>query len=182
MPAIALSLLALRADRMSFDSLYEAHRDSVHRLCLRYGGGRAGWAEDVTHDVFVKLLEHLDRLDAHEDVGGWLYRVATNLCISRLRRDRSVLSWLGGATREPEPAAAAEALLADRESARAALATLATLPPRERAVLCMKVLDGLEQREIAQVLDLSEGYVSKLLARAWGQVRAAGWEGDDEQA
>jgi RNA polymerase sigma-70 factor (ECF subfamily) len=43
----------------------------------------------------------------------------------------------------------------------------------------MHVLDGLSQREIARTLDLSEGYVSKLLARAWSKLRAAGWEVDE---
>jgi RNA polymerase sigma-70 factor (ECF subfamily) len=62
-----------------------------------------------------------------------------------------------------------------REAAEA-LAFLRSLPPNERVVLCMKVLDGCSQREIAQALSLSEGYVSKLAKRALDRARARGWE------
>ena len=40
--------------------LYEEHRDRVFSLCLRYGAGNVAWAEDATHDVFVRLLERLE--------------------------------------------------------------------------------------------------------------------------
>jgi DNA-directed RNA polymerase specialized sigma24 family protein len=43
----------------------------------------------------------------------------------------------------------------------------------------MKVLDGASQREIARALDVSEGYVSKLIARSVERLAAAGWEVDD---
>ena len=163
----------------SFAACYQRHKRDVYRLCLRYGGGRAGWAEDVTHDVFMKFLEHLPRLANLDDVGGWLYRVAANLSISRLRREQSLfarLSGLGG-VEETEPSA--ELLFEEREAAQAVLVTLRALPAKERVVLCMKVLDGKSQKEIAETLSMSEGYVSKLLARAWARVRAAGWDADD---
>ena len=43
----------------------------------------------------------------------------------------------------------------------------------------MKLLDGKSGKEIADTLVMSEGYVSKLLARAWQRLRKAGWEVDD---
>jgi len=46
----------------------------------------------------------------------------------------------------------------------------------------MMVLDGKMQREIADDLGFSEGYVSKLIAKAWHRIKEDGWEGDDEQA
>jgi RNA polymerase sigma-70 factor (ECF subfamily) len=170
-------------DSQTFGRCYARHRGEVYHLCLRYGGGRLGWAEDVTHDVFVKLLEYLPRLEETEDVGGWLYRVATNLCISRLRREQSKLAWVRRVFREePEEAASTEVLFEQREVAARAMATLNRLPARERVVLSMKVLDGKSQREIAETLSMSEGYVSKILARAWGRIRAEGWEVTDERA
>jgi len=45
----------------------------------------------------------------------------------------------------------------------------------------MKLLDGKSQREIAETLSVTEGYVSKIFARGWERIRAAGWEGDDER-
>lgn len=166
----------------TFEACYEAHRQRVYHLCLRYGGGNPSFAEDVTHEVFLKLLEHLPRLDNPDDLGGWLYRVAANLSLTHLRRSRSILARFLPAYRstvahaEPAP----DELFEQREAAAAAMRTLRQLPPRERVVICMKMLDGKSQKEIAETLSVSEGYVSKLLARAWQRIRAAGWEGDHE--
>lgn len=179
-PPGPLSMAASAERAAVFDACYREHRDRVYGLCMRYCGGRAAWAEDVTHDVFVKLYEHLPALSDHDDLGAWLYRVAANLSISRIRREQS---WLGRLRKivaaddhaEPLP----DDVLGEREAARGALSTLRTLPAKERVVLCMKVLDGKSQREIADALSMSEGYVSKLTARAWARVREAGWEVGD---
>jgi RNA polymerase sigma factor (sigma-70 family) len=162
----------------SFAECYAAHHRRIYHLCLRYGSGDHGFAEDVTHDAFVKLLQHLPRLRDHDDLGAWLYRVATNLALSELRRRRSLRAWFDRrgpaevAAADPAPDLAAE----QRQAAQHALQTLATLPPRERVVVSMKLLDGKSQTEIAETLSLSEGYVSKLLARGWDRIRAAGWD------
>jgi RNA polymerase sigma factor (sigma-70 family) len=138
-------------------------------------------AEDLTHDVFVKLLEHLPRLAEGDDLGGWLYRVTANLAISRLRREQSLLGRLHRLWSD-EPTPSAESLFEQQEAAADALAMLHDLPARERMVVCMKLLDGQSQREIAATLSLSEGYVSKLLARGYERIRAGGWEVGDDQA
>src|SRR5262249_45096925 len=144
------------------------------------GGGRIGWAEDATHDVFVKLLESLPELDDPQDLGGWLYRVACNLCVSRLRREQSLFGRVKAALLDQSETETDLVEIEDRTEARAALEALGSLPGKERVVLCMKVLDGKSQREIAELLSLSEGYVSKLVTRAWAKLKAAGWDGDVE--
>ncbi len=163
----------------AFEAAYAAHRQDVYRWASRFAAGRSGWAEDLAHDVFVKLLEHLPRLDASMDLGGWLYRVTANLALTRLRRDRSLAGRVAHFFTEEEDAGAVEppdAGLELREDAAAALAALRGLPPREAVVLTMKVVDGRSQKEIAEALEMSEGYVSKLVARGWERLRAAGWE------
>ncbi len=161
----------------AFDDVYRAERERVYAWALRYSGGRGAWAEDVTHDVFLQLHRNLRRLDL-ADVGAWLYRVTANVALNRLRREASWVGRLGRLLTFGEPTRPDEAL-ERQDDAAAALRLLDTLPPKERMVLSMQVLDGLSQREIARTLGFSEGYVSKLLARAWKTIRAAGWEVDD---
>jgi RNA polymerase sigma-70 factor (ECF subfamily) len=181
MVAVASSLdLGVPASReLTFERCYREHRERVFRLALRLGGGNVAFAEDVASDVLLKLYEHLPDLQDVDDLGGWLYRVTVNASLSRLRRERSLLGRVLRTLRSaPQHAAPSpEVLFAEHEAAAAAMATLARLPPKERTVLCMKVLDGKSQQEIAETLGLSEGYVSKLVARAWDRVRDAGWEG-----
>jgi RNA polymerase sigma-70 factor (ECF subfamily) len=166
-------VLVLAEDKEStFEAWYSAHRRRVFGWALRYGGGESAWAQDLAHDVFVRLWEHLDEFAPDADVGGWLYRVTANLAVSRLRREQSFLGRIlprYGAGRE-EVAASAEARIEEREEVAIARRILQTLPAPERVVLCMKHLDGKSQREIAQALHMSEGNVSKLAARAWARL------------
>jgi RNA polymerase sigma-70 factor, ECF subfamily len=152
---------------------YAAHRHQVYRLALRYGGGRGGWAEDVTQDVFLRLLDHLEHLEDRDDLWPWLYRVTANACISRLRRDRIVaaasLRWLFSA--DPDGPPTPEALSEARSELERASRILDGLPPKERVAFCMHHLDGKELTEIGSILGHSKGYVSKLISRAEERVK-----------
>lgn len=165
----------------SLANCYAKYRGEVYFTCLRYSGGRRAWAEDLTHDVFLKLFEHLSGFSARDNIGGWLFRVSANLCLSRLRREQSFLHCLARGDFSP-PVPDAQDVVEDHEEAKAALATLGSLPAAELVPLCMKIFDGMTQHDIAATLGFSEGYVSKLLTRAWAKIRAAGWEVNHEQA
>lgn len=169
-------------EEVPFDLLYRTHREQVLRWSLRYMSGDVTAAEDLAHDVFIQVLEKISGLERPEELTGWLYRVTAHLAISRWRRERSpwarIRSALAHEPEEPLPSPADALEL--REGARRALDQLRALPARERVVLCMKLLDGKSQRDIAGCLGLSEGYVSKLVTRALTKVRAAGWTIDAE--
>ncbi|PCC68594.1 RNA polymerase sigma-70 factor, ECF subfamily [Nannocystis exedens] len=157
------------------DRLYRRHHRAVYQLALRYGLGNEAWAEDVVQDVFLILLDRLPTLEDTGQLDGWLYRVTTNRCLRKLRRDaflnRPLVRWLlardGAAETSPEQQVFARR---DLERARSALAAL---PARERVVVGMCHLDGKSQREVCEILGLSKGYVSKLLARAIARLEEA---------
>ena len=162
----------------NFADLYRQFAGQVFAWARRYAGGRTGWAEDVTHDVFLRAWLHRDELRA-ADVKSWLFRVTQNRAFPLLRREGTIagrlrraihLAWHGEAPTTPEDA------LLERRMAATATAALVTLPGQERVVLALKILDGLSQREIAALLSLSEGYVSKLVARATARLTAKGWK------
>ncbi|MCH9680901.1 MAG: sigma-70 family RNA polymerase sigma factor [Deltaproteobacteria bacterium] len=163
-------------------SLYRQHRDQVYRLALRYGRGDRTWAEDITQDVFVSLCKVVDRLDDDEALKGWFYRVATNRCLSRLRRETvanaPAVRWLLGraARLPPDP----ETLTTERRDLQRVNEMLSTLPPKQRIAFCMYRLDGKEQADIGEILGFSKSYVCKLIKRAEASIRAAGWEVGDE--
>lgn len=174
----------LPASGASIEACYRAHHADVYRWSLRLCSGRQALAEDITQDVFLKLFGALERLERPEDLGGWLYRVTVNLTLDRLRRERS---WLGRfstlfSAGLSEEAPALDRLFEGKEAQRRAMEIMERLPPKERVVLSMRLVDDKSQREIAAVLGLSEGYVSKLLSRATEQVKREGWEVDDERS
>ena len=160
-------------------ALYADHKDRVFHLCLRLSGGNASWAEDATQDVFVKLLQRLDGLSDTEDLGAWIYRVTMNICMTRLKREGSVwgrvLQVLSGATTLASRDTP-ERRVSVRQDLDAALEALAELPAKQRVVFSMRYIDETPQREIAATLDMSEGYVSKLLQRTREHLLKQGWE------
>jgi len=163
----------------TFERCYEEHRAAVYRWALRYAGGSRSFAEDLTHDVFVRLWEHLPRLKDVDDLAPWLFRVTANVAISRIRRESAMgklkaVFQLAGDERDED--ASPDDQISRKEDSRAALELLGKLPAKERVVLSMKLLDGKSQREISEALSMSEGYVSKLVTRALDRVKAAGWE------
>src|SRR4051812_271980 len=165
------------------ERLYDRHKDSVFRLALRYGRGDVGWAEDVTHDVFLDLFDFLGRLEDLDDLAGWFYRVTTNRCLNRLKRQhlmtRPLIRLLvGGPQREPPDP---EQIAIARSELKTAFDPVNGLPPKERVVFFMRHVDGLDQVAIARALQFSEGYVSKLLQRATRELERAGWQVNDER-
>ncbi|MCH9687295.1 MAG: sigma-70 family RNA polymerase sigma factor [Deltaproteobacteria bacterium] len=159
----------------TLDRLYRQHHRAVFHIALRYGLGDEQWAHDIAHDVFVALLDRLPSLDDHDDLDGWLYRVATNRCLRKLRRERflrhDIIRWLR--ITGPGQGPSIEGRVFARHELERTRKMLATLPPRERVVVCMCHLDGKSQREACEILGLSKGYVSKLLARGMERLEEA---------
>lgn len=177
-PSVEEGLVDANARGRRVEQLYREYRDLVYRLALRYGGGRHAWAEDLTQEIFLHLFDVVDRLEDREGLHGWFYRVTTNRCLNRMRRERvrnaAPVRWILG-RREPT-ADDPERCAAAREGLGQAWAVLETLPPKERVAFCMYYLDGRQQTEIAAMFGHSKGYVCKLIKRAEARVRDSGWE------
>ena len=130
-------------------------------------GGDRAFAEDITQDVFIALFRHAHGVSSMENPEGWFYRVTTNRCINRLRRERFLtlppIRWLLGDRMrhpvDPETMGITEDLL------RRAFARVMQMPPKARACFFMYHVDGKSQVEIGGLLGHSKGYVSKLIAR-----------------
>lgn len=158
--------------------LYERYQRQVFQLALRYGGGRVGWAEDVTHDVFIKLVGQSFSLVEVDDLDGWFYRVTTRRCLNRLRHERlaqsAPVSWLLRATTKSEPTPESRALVS--ADLRQVAEALEKLPVKERVAVQMRYIDERDVQEIADILGHTKGYVSKLLTRATDTLRKLGVE------
>lgn len=168
--------------RLDLASLYDAHGPRTYRLALRYGRGDRAFAEDLTHEVFLELIERLDRGEVIEQPAGWLYRATVHRALNRLRRERFLdlpgVRWvLGMQARSPvQP----DVLASERHEVRALFEHIGALPDRARMIVCMRHLDGTPQIEIAEILGLSPGYVSKILGRAQAQLAALRRDADTE--
>lgn len=163
--------------RAAVSAAYSAHQGLVYRLALRYGYGRAEFADDVTQEVFLQLWKHAHALSDLDAIEGWLYQATTRRCLNKLRNEKLVgiltLRWLRTDT---EPSLDPHTLHGAREELRRAFQALSELPPRERIAFSMYHLDGKSQDEIGEILGHNKSYVCKLIKRAGEKLAKLGWE------
>jgi RNA polymerase sigma factor (sigma-70 family) len=148
-------------EELDVDALSRRYGPMVLRRCRRLLGDEDE-AVDVCQDVFVRLIEHRRHLDARYP-SSLLYRIATNLCLNRIRDRgrRPIVSddeLLVGIACADEPGAGSDArLLLDRLFGRH--------PESSRTMAVLHYVDGLTLEEVATETGLSVSGVRKRLRR-----------------
>jgi RNA polymerase sigma-70 factor (ECF subfamily) len=170
--ALTDSLLLERiqqGDTDSFEALFYRHYDRVYGLLFRLVGTRAE-AEDLAQEVFVKLYRHtsrkrLFRPRKEQNIGAWLYRVATNAGYDALKTRKR--RWQRDTLLVPDPGGApgAEQTVAQLEEQALVRAALGRLPQRQAQLLILRQM-GLSYAECAAACDVAPGSVGTLLSRA----------------
>jgi RNA polymerase sigma-70 factor (ECF subfamily) len=166
----------------AFSGLVERHQERIFAVCRRLLFD-AEEARDAAQEVFLRAYRTAGSFRPQGQVFTWLYRIAVNYCLNRLRRRRLArfVPLLGsgeepeaGAVHEPaDPRPGAGAVAESRERWQALRRAIARLPPGQRAVLVLAKFEGLAQREIAAALGISEGAVESRLVRAMRSLTAA---------
>ncbi len=146
---------------LSFEDLYQSYATDVLRVAYYYLGDRQR-AEDVTQDVFVKLIRTNPGLLPGKEKS-WLLKVALNRC-----RDLWRSSWLkkvvlGHPAFELFPADDDIAISSDRIVLAEAINHL---PPDFKEVILLYYYQGYSVSDIADILNIAEGTVSSRLSRA----------------
>jgi RNA polymerase sigma-70 factor, ECF subfamily len=155
-----------QGDPEAFAVLFEAHRDKVYSIALRFSGDPAT-ALDIAQEVFVKLLAHIRDFRKGARFETWLYRVVVNTCLDHHKRTRRLLPLLEEALDAIRPGR--ETALTDllRLEARDTVQkAVAGLSPEHRVVVVLRYTEELSYEEIAEVLNCSRGTVASRLNRA----------------
>jgi len=161
-------------DLEALGELYERYKTTVYRTALAITrDGRA--AEDILQEAFLRVYTYADRIDETLPLGPWLYRVTVNLAYSwtsRVKRWWYTLQgtldrWVSPAPWHPE------ALTEEQEWRQALQQAIDALPPRHRVVITLYYLEGLDLKEIAQVVGVPEGTVKSRLHYARESLRKA---------
>jgi len=160
--------LVAQGDQQAYRQLMNRHLRGVHAFAYRMLGSRAE-AEEVSQECFLRLWKHAGRYVARAKPSTWLYRIAHNLAIDRLRRRRE-----GSHPDALDEAATSErqsALVHDRQVARVVELALQDLPERQRAAIGLVHYQGLSNAEAAEVLGIGVRALESLLARARRQLK-----------
>ncbi len=151
----------------AFEDLFFKHWSDVHRLLVRLVGDPAE-AEDLALECFLRLYQGHPVPERDFNVGGWLYRVATNLGLHSIRsykrREHYELAAGKGALDEAPENQPAEIFNAQEDHHYARL-VLATMKPQQAEILILRY-SGKTYKEIADVLSLSPASIGPSLLRA----------------
>lgn len=152
--------------REAFEMFFYQNQRKVFSVALNFFGGDAQAAEDITQQVFLKIFTKIRDFRGEAAAATWLYRVTTNACIDEQRRKKrfSFFSDLFG-FKEPKTKRTPDERLESREISAEVQKALATIDAKFRLPILLKYVEGLSYREIADVLDCSEGTVASRLNR-----------------
>lgn len=165
----------LAGDLSSFDALMRRHERPVYRVCLLFGRTKEN-ALDLSQEVFMKAYRHLGAFRGGSAFRTWILRIAYNEGLSwaraRHRRgDTGGSDALDTLSAAPATAASQERALLDRERALILTRKIGELNPRQRMAITLRYFRQMPLREIADVLQCSEGNVKNMLFRSVRKLR-----------
>jgi RNA polymerase sigma-70 factor (ECF subfamily) len=169
-PLAALVERAREGDARAFDRLMVETQERVMGLAWRLLGSRED-ARDASQEVYLRVFRHLGRFRPGHDFHAWLYRITVNVCRDAARRRRR-LPVANGRVADPGVAPEAEDGLLGAERWNRLLEALASLPPKERAALVLRDLEGLTSEQVARVLGTRAATIRGRIASARMKIRS----------
>ncbi|NMB53999.1 MAG: sigma-70 family RNA polymerase sigma factor [Leptolinea sp.] len=158
----------------ALSELFDTYADPIYRLAVNLLGD-ADSAEDVVQETFVSAITHRETFEGRSRLSSWLYRIAYNAALARLRSrredplpedepdeessfplPRSLVEW----TMTPEQ------MLADSEAAEHLQKAIQSLPLKYRVVFFLRDMEDQPTAQVAEVLGLTETAVKVRLHRA----------------
>lgn len=149
----------LEGDRQSFEKIVEKYRDSLYWTAYNLVLDSED-ARDVTQQAFLKIWRSLPEYDFARSFPGWAHKIAANCAIDllRTRRDSEPLV---------DDVPAEHSTLDQRIDVRKIFSRIAPLlPQRQRIVLVLREIHGMEMSEISDLLQCTESTVRNLLSQA----------------
>jgi RNA polymerase sigma-70 factor (ECF subfamily) len=157
-----LAKLSRGGDRRAFAELVELYKDKIFHLGYRMLNQKQE-AEDVVQETFLRVYTNLDRYDENQKFSTWIYRIATNLCIDRLRKRKPSYSidaeMTDGEGTDWHSMLASDAAGPDEElilseTQQNIREAIQTLPDKYKSVVILRYLHDMSLQEIGDVLEM----------------------------
>ncbi|CAM4110100.1 RNA polymerase sigma factor SigW [Lederbergia lenta] len=163
----------LKGDQEAFGDIVELYKDRLFQLSYRMLGNRHE-AEDIAQEAFVRAYVNIHSFNLNRKFSTWIYRIATNLCIDRIRKKKpdyfldAEVSGTDGLTMYSK--IAAEGKSPDKEVETMELQEIVQreilrLPDKYRTVIVLRYMDELSLNEISEILEIPLGTVKTRVHR-----------------
>src|SRR5689334_21424337 len=138
----------LNGDVAAFDELMIRYERQIYRVCYRFVDNRED-AMDLSQEVFIKAFEHLGTFRRESSLKTWLYRIAMNHCINHVKKHSQefveVTEYTGSVR------ASVQSQLEEREEREHFRRLVKQLPPKQKAILELRINEQLSYEEIAKI-------------------------------
>lgn len=157
-----LAKMAKNGDRGAFAQLVDLYKDKIYHLAYRMTGN-AQDAEDVVQETFLRVYSNLEKYDDQQKFSTWIYRIATNLCIDRLRKRRATYSldaeMNDGESNDwysmlPSNEETPENQLVLSETQTQIRESIDALPEKYKSIVILRYLQDLSLQEISDILKM----------------------------
>lgn len=158
----------LKNDRASQKALYEQYYSKMLGVCLRYAKDKDD-AKDVLHEAFLKVFSNLKNFNGTGSFEGWIRRIMVNTSIDHLRKNKQNYLIVSTVYANEKGSNLAEEVNDDELnhiSKEEILKAVQELTPAYRTVFNLYVIEEFTHREIAEMLEISEGTSKSNLSKA----------------
>jgi len=136
----------LVGDMSAFDELMIRYERQIYKVCYRFVDNRED-AADLAQEVFIKAFEHLTSFRRESSLKTWLYRIAMNHCINHVKKNSHEFVEVNEFTGSIAPSI--QSHLENQEMRDHFRRLVKRLPPKQKAILEMRINDHLSYEEIA---------------------------------
>jgi len=168
-------------DRNQYRILVERYQQMIFRTCIGFTHNQDD-ADDLVQEVFIQAYQALPRFRHESSFSTWLYRIAVNASLNHVRSNSKNLifhrinDYFGSEKTDTGELSVIddgnpESMLIRDEQRAWVKKALDSLPDNQRKAIILSKYDDLSQKEIAAILDTSEGAVEALLQRAKANLR-----------
>ncbi|MGN1401116.1 MAG: RNA polymerase sigma factor SigW [Bacillus sp. (in: firmicutes)] len=163
----------LKGDHNAYGEIVEIYKDKLFQLCYRMLGNRHE-AEDMAQEAFVRAYIKIHTFNINLKFSTWLYRIATNLCIDRIRKKKpdfyldAEVAGTDGLTMYshiPADTVLPEDEVESLELQDTIQKEIMRLPEKYRTVIVLKYIEELSLKEIGHILDLPIGTIKTRIHR-----------------
>lgn len=177
---------ASSGDSHAFEALVSRYDKKVLSIAMRYVKSEDD-AQDIYQEVFLRVFKNLSNFEFKSEFSTWLYRITVNVCLNFLEKQKkinalSIYENFGGEDDDNsfsfESTLKAKDLnpeenLSNKEKGELIKDAIETLSPKQKMVFTLKHFEELKIKEIAEIMDCTEGTVKRYLFDATGKLRIA---------
>jgi len=137
---------------MNFETIYKTYWQKVFRLCMGYANDTAA-AKDLAQETFIKVWKQLPKFRNESSIGTWIFRIASNTCLRQIQKDKKM-------PKSELPLEIKDEILETNieKDIQLLYQYISELQEVERIIISLE-LEDMNQKEIAEIVGLSEGNV-----------------------